>query len=285
MRPLRDPAPSRLSYRLNRILLRRGMRRLIRLGVPTLAVLLALAIWASDEGRRLSVSDRIAEMRRQVEERPEFTVRMMSVVHASERVAASVREAAPIDFPISSFDLDLEDLKARIEALDAVAEASLRIRSGGVLDVEIVERVPALIWRDGDTLRLIDAEGHRVAAIGTRTARPDLPLIAGEGAERRAAEALTLYAIAEPIAARLRGLVRIGERRWDLVLDRGQRIMLPENDPATALRRVIALDAAQELLDRAITHIDFRIVSRPVLRLAPVVEDALLSLSEEDTTE
>jgi hypothetical protein len=41
-------------------------------------------------------------------------------------------------------------------------------------------------------------------------------------------EALALVAAARPAVPRLRGLVRMGERRWDLVLDRDQRILLPE---------------------------------------------------------
>ena len=42
----------------------------------------------------------------------------------------------------------------------------------------------------------------------------------------------------------LRGLVRVGDRRWDLVLDRNQKIMLPEQNAPAALERLIALDKA-----------------------------------------
>ena len=45
----------------------------------------------------------------------------------------------------------------------------------------------------------------------------------------------------------------MGERRWDVVLDRDQRILLPETGPVPALERVIALDKAEHLLDRDIT--------------------------------
>jgi hypothetical protein len=57
---------------------------------------------------------------------------------------------------------------------------------------------------------------------------------------------------------RLRGLVRIGERRWDVVLDRDQRILLPADRRRGALERVIALDEAHELLARDIAVVDMR---------------------------
>jgi hypothetical protein len=66
---------------------------------------------------------------------------------------------------------------------------------------------------------------------------------------------------------RLRGLVRVGERRWDLVLDRDQRILLPETGALQALERVLALHAAQDLC-RAISSASIcAIPTRPTLRL------------------
>ena len=70
------------------------------------------------------------------------------------------------------------------------------------------------------------------------------------------------------LAPRLRGLVRMGERRWDVVLDRGQRILLPEEAPVQALERVIALDGAQDILSRDITRIDMRLGARPTVKMS-----------------
>jgi cell division protein FtsQ len=267
MRQMRDPAPSRLAYRLNRLMLTRGVRSFLRYGLPVLLLFAGVAIWASDPDRRQDAADRVAELRRQIEERPEFMVRMMAIDNASEPVAEDIRAALPIDFPISSFDLDLDALRASVEKLDAVAGASVRIRSGGVLAVEVQERMPAVVWRSDDALLLLDATGHRVAPVEARDLHPDLPLIVGKGANAQVPEALQLIAAASSVAPRIRGLVRVGERRWDVVLDRDQRIMLPERSALNAMERVMALDTAQDLLARDIARIDFRNPRRPVLRL------------------
>ena len=60
----------------------------------------------------------------------------------------------------------------------------------------------------------------------------------------------------------------MGERRWDLVLDRDQRILLPDHGALGALERVMALDATQQLLARDVRVVDMRNPSRPILRLS-----------------
>ncbi len=277
MRQMRDPAPSRLAYRLNRLMLTPVFRRFLRYGLPILIVAALGAFWASDSARRDAAVDRYAEAKRQIQERPEFMVHMMSVEDASDSVAASVRTLLPMDFPVSSFDLDLEGIRAEVETLDAVRNASVHIRSGGVLSIDVEERMPALIWRTSDGLHLLDETGHNVATVDARSARSDLPLVVGDGAQLAVPEAIALLKTADTMNGRLRGLLRVGERRWDVILDRGQRIMLPEGDALNALRKVIALDSAQDLLARDIAAIDFRNPKRPVLRLTAGAIEAMFN--------
>ncbi|MEL7115155.1 MAG: cell division protein FtsQ/DivIB [Pseudomonadota bacterium] len=268
LRSMRDPAPSRMAFRLQRWWLTPFVRRMVRLGFPLIAIAACVGWFFSIEANREALKDQIAEVRRSVAERPEFMVKVMAIDGASAELGEDIREVMPLDFPVSSFDLNLEDMKGVVEELDAVATAELLIKPGGILHLEVTERVPAIIWRDRGILELLDVTGRRVAAIQSRTERPDLPLIVGEGADQAVPEALAIYAAAEPLETRIRGLVRMGERRWDLALDRGQRVMLPEIGGVTALEQVLAIDAARELLARNVTHIDMRQPARPTLRMA-----------------
>ena len=267
--PRRDPAPSRLAYRAHRIWLRPMVRRFVKKGLPLLAVLGIVGWWFAQADNREMLSDKIAAIRSDIENRPEFMVNLMAIDGASDSISVDIREIVPLDFPVSSFSLDLEGIRDRIAELDAVRSVDVRIRTGGVLQVEITERRPAAVWRVGRDLELLDAEGHRVAVIASRLERPDLPLLAGAGAEKAVPEALALLKAAAPVAKRVRGLVRIGERRWDLVLDRGQRILLPEAGAPSALEQAMALEQAQDVLARDIVVFDMRIPARPTLRLAP----------------
>ena len=265
----RDPAPSKWDYRMQRLLLTPHVRGFLIKGLPSLVILGAVALWFSHEPNRLAVIGQLSHLREEFEARPEFRVSLARVEGASDDLAEAVRAKLALPLPMSSFDIDLDAARARIEALDAVQKADLRVRSGGVLQVLITERVPVAIWRTETGLTLVDDTGHRVAGLLSRADRPDLPLIAGDGADTATPEALELIAAAGPLTPRIRGLVRMGERRWDLILDRDQRILLPENDPVRALERLLALDHAQDLMNRDILTVDLRSDHRPTLRLTP----------------
>jgi len=265
----RDPAPSRWAYRMQRLWLTPLFRVLFRVGLPILAALLPVGAYLADSDRRAAFAAAYGDLADRFQERPEFLVTLLSIEGASPELAKAVRAKLGLKLPQSSFDLDLDRARTRARALDAVADAEVRVRSAGVLQVVITERKPVVIWRHAEGLSLLDATGHRVAGLGARADRPDLPLIAGEGADAATAEALDLLAAAQPISPRLRGLVRMGTRRWDIVLDRDQRLMLPADAPVAALERLLALDQAEDLLARDVLAVDLRSAARPVLRLAP----------------
>ncbi len=265
----RDPAPSRWAYRMQRLWLTPLFRVTIRVGLPAFVITLAVGLYLSDQTRRDAFGQSVTALKSKVEQRPEFLVSLLSIDGASPELADAVRAKLVLKLPQSSFDLDLAAVQATAQQLDAVAGAEVKVRSGGVLQVTITERVPAWVWRTDTGLMLVDASGHRVAGLAQRADRADLPLIAGDGADKAVLEAAQILAAAGPLMSRYRGLVRISDRRWNLVLDRDQTILLPTENPVEALEGLLALNQAEDILARDLTSIDLRYPQRPVLRLAP----------------
>ena len=270
-----DPAPSRWAYRFERLWLTPLFRLFVRIGLPFVVVFLATSIYLADQGRRDALVGSYLSVKRSVEQRPEFMVKLMAIEGASNEVAEDIREIMGLDFPVSSFDLNLEELRVRVMELDAVADAKLQIRAGGILYFSISQRDPAFVWRRSDGLEVLDRFGMRVGPLEVRSSRPDLPLIAGEGADLAAVEAQRLIAVAGPVRDRIRGLVRVGKRRWDIVLDGGQTIMLPPSGAVAALERVMARVQIQGLLDRDIQTIDMRNPDRPTIRMTSEVMEEI----------
>jgi len=262
----RDPAPSRASYRMQRLMLTPLFRATLRVGIPAFLIVATAGIYFGSAERREAAVMWVSEQRHAVETRPEFMVGLMSIEGASNEVATDIREIIPVDFPVSQFDLDLTGMRTSILELDAVADVSLRIQAG-TLHMDIEERLPSVVWRGMNGVELLDQNGHRVAGVPARASRPDLPLVAGVGAEVAIPEALSILAEAHPLREHILGLVRVGERRWDLVLTGDKRIMLPEDNPVAALSRVIVLDQTRELLSRDVARIDMRLNQRPTLRM------------------
>ncbi|MFL4470756.1 cell division protein FtsQ/DivIB [Tateyamaria armeniaca] len=262
-----DPAPSRWSWRMQRLMLTPLFRFGLRAGLPFVATLSVATWFLSDPQNQAAIQDTVAEARAAIEQRPEFMVNLMAIDGGDTDLDAAIRQAIPLDFPVSSFDLDPNAMRARILEMPPVKEASVRIRPGGILQVDITPRVPIAIWRTAEGLTLIDGEGAHIAEIARRGLRPDLPVIAGDGAPEHVGEALELMAAGAPLGNRLRGLVRLGNRRWDVVLDRDQRILLPSTGAVRALERALALDQVDDVLRRDVARVDLRLSERPTVRM------------------
>ncbi|QBX36184.1 cell division protein FtsQ [Paracoccus liaowanqingii] len=242
-------------------------RRVLRVGVPAFLLAMVGGLWLADEDRRAMLTDNVSSVVTNVQSRDEFQVRVMTIEGASPVVDRALRAMLPVDLPASSFDIDLAALRLQVMQLDAIETIDLRVKPGGILSAVVKEREPAILWRHARGIDMLDAGGHRVASVTSREVRPELPMISGEGAELATVEALALFDAAGPILPRVRGLVRRGERRWDLVLDHGQRILLPETGAVIALEAAIAMDRAEDMLGRDIVTVDLRDPQRPVLRL------------------
>lgn len=271
-KPRRD---SRLRYRLQRLWLTPFYRRMIKVGLPLGMVAAALTAFFADEANRAAITAQGEALYSAVVDRPEFMITTLDWPDVNPALDHALRGLLEIELPRSSFRLDLDALRAEVEALDWVRSADLRLRGEGVLALSVIERTPSVLWRAPQGLALLDAEGVRVAYVVSRDIRPDLPLIAGEGADAHVGEALNLLDAASPLGARVLGLERMGARRWDVVLDRGQRIKLPEKGALAALERVIALEEAQDMLSRDVEIADLRNPARPILRLSPDAMDTL----------
>lgn len=270
-----DPAPSLWSYRLQRLLLTPGVKGLIRTGAPVLIVFSIAALILADQERRVALREQVDLAWSAVEQRPEFAVRGMEIQGVSPELDTQIRTILGLDFPVSSFHLDLDSLREKLESLGPVESVQLRIGGQGLLHVDITQRIPVAVWRGADGLRLVDQTGAITMVLPEREARADLPLVAGTGARTHIAEALSLIEVAAPIREQVLGLLRVGERRWDILLDRGRRIMLPVEQPLSILETIVVLNETRDILLRDVSLIDYRIPDRPTVRLNDVAVSEL----------
>lgn len=262
-----DPAPSLWSYRYQRMMLTPMWRRMFRYGTPAILAAMVASGWLAVPSNRVAIADRVAATVDSVRNRDAFMVRSMAVTGAGPALTDAITARVDLALPVTSFAVDLGAIRASVVELTAVAGATVAIEPGGRLVIAVEERQPVAVWRQADGLRLIDGDGVATGMIADRADRADLPLIAGDGAQDAIPEALALFETAAPLREDVRGLVRMGERRWDLVLRGDRRVLLPEDGAVAALERVLALDAAQDVLRRDVAVVDMRLPGRPTLRL------------------
>ena len=270
-----DPAPSRLSYLFHRVWLRKSFRLSILFSLQmSLICLLILSIhWKYD--LNLFIKKNIAQLSEYIAFSPAFKVESISIISNNPLVAEKIKNNLAFNFPLSSLEIDVGTIKKQVENINFVQSASVRLTSDGSIEVKVEIRKPVALQRTGQQFFLLDASGAKVDEVTSRSDRLDLPLLVGKGAEYEVREALNLLLETTSLVVRVRGLVRIGERRWDIILDRNQTIKLPEENPINAIKKILALQEGRRLLDRDILYLDFRNMSRPVLGLTEKVSKEL----------
>ena len=164
-----DPAPSKLGYRWQRLLLTPGFRALMRIGVPIALITIILGTHFSKPENRAAFTAQIDHVKQQFQDRPQFMVNAMTITGADQATMTAVIGLLPSDYPVSSFDIDLEQTRRAIESLDPVKTASVRVGAAGTLEVRLTPRVPSALWRDGPTLRMIDETGVVSGAVASRS--------------------------------------------------------------------------------------------------------------------
>jgi len=176
------------------------------------------------------------------------------------------------DYPsIVTFDVDAA--RARIEALPWVEQATIRKLYPDTLNVRVAERSAYAIWQHEGQFSLIDKAGRSITEqIGERYAK--LPLVVGDGAEKRAGEFVSIVDGVPSLKPLIKAGVLVSNRRWNVLLTNGVEILLPQDDPGSALVQVVALNDGHAILSRDITAIDLRLPDRLVVRLTEAGEAA-----------
>ena len=260
-RPL-DDRPSRL-----RLLLRR-QRRAIGIGLAGVALLAGGAALV----RTLQPARSVALLRDWVASGTSLPVRGIVVEGRSLTPEPKLREALGVSKGDRLLGVSLDAARARIERLTWVQHATLERRLPGTLVVQITERHPFALWQTGGKFVLIDRAGQVVAdqdPAKDAAAFAALPLVVGAGAPERAAALLDQLATLPALRARVAAAVRVGERRWNLRLNNGADVLLPEGAEAPAMARLMELHTAQALLDRPVQALDLRLPDRLVVRPLP----------------
>lgn len=262
----RDPAPSRLGYKFSRWMLSPFIKKSVFFGMPLIILLLPVFIFLKDQNNKNLVEEIVLDFYRKIIERPEFMLSALSIQGSSDSLNAEIREILGLNFPISSFDLDLADLRNRILSLPPVETAEVRLEGGSILHVKVKEKVPALLLKDDTGIHVLNKNGDYIRPLLSTEYGSKLPVITGEGAQKAAAEAFILFSALYDKLDEVRGLVLVGGRRWNIVLKSGQVIMLPEKKSEQAVQKILILDKAEKILSRDIAVFDFRLPYRITLR-------------------
>lgn len=197
-----------------------------------------------------------------------FAIEEVKVSGNHETSEIDIVERLGLDGWTSTIGFDAEAARQRIAELPWVQAAAVRKVYPDALEIHIDERKAFAIWQHGSELSVVEASGGVIAPYnGGKQAM--LPLVIGHGAPQAAAGFIATVKTHPELAARIKGYIRVAERRWDVRLENGVTVKFPEAGEDQAIERLLAMDRDSGLLSRDVASIDMRIDDRLVVQLTP----------------
>ncbi|WP_375655101.1 cell division protein FtsQ/DivIB [Bartonella sp. AA83SXKL] len=172
-----------------------------------------------------------------------------------------------LDVAPSIFTFDVERARSLLEKQAWVQSANVQKIYPNRMRISIVEREPYAIWQHDGIMDIVDNTGRVIVPFKGEIVR-DLPLVVGQGAQNAAKVFIQALSVYPEVYDRIRAFVRVGDRRWDLVLNNGMRVMLPENGALERLSSLFSSGTMQDLLSRDILSVDLRLADRITVSLS-----------------
>jgi cell division protein FtsQ len=182
--------------------------------------------------------------------------------------AGSLRAALGLQRGDAILAFDPQAAKARLEALPWVRQAAIERRLPSLIYLRLEEHRPMALWQLDGRLAVIDETGEIIDG-----ARPEdfaqLTLVVGPDAPEHSAQLVRLLDSAPELKRRVSAAIRVGGRRWNLRLDGGIDVRLPEHNPEGAWAQLVRIERQHGVLQRDVETIDLRLPDRLVVRTTP----------------
>ena len=156
----------------------------------------------------------------------------------------------------SIFDADIQAARRRLEKLDWVASAEVKRRYPDDISVRIVEKLPFALWQSAAGLYVVERDGSIITAKGIEEF-VHLPLLIGDGGSN-ASDIVDAVAQHRSLESRVKAYQRVSQRRWNLILDDGVLVKLPELGWQKELDALEHLIVDKGILERDVSEIDLR---------------------------
>jgi cell division protein FtsQ len=248
---------------------------------PFAATALSLLLLGASVVYGASIGGQLPVAVQAVTARTGFAVDELHVTGHRETSEIDIIDRLGLDGWTSLVGFDASQARQRIAELPWVSGVSVRKVYPDSLEVQIEERTPFAIWQHGNALSVVEESGNIITEFsGGRLA--SLPLLVGMGAARDGVNFVNEVRAFPQIASRVKGYIRVAERRWDLRLENGITVRLPEHGEAQAIADLIAMDRDNGILSRDVAVIDLRFPDRMIVQLTPeAVESRQAALKDQ----
>lgn len=227
--------------------------------------------WSSLGGHRLADSLRV-----RLDALDPLRIRHIVITGRHLTDESEIMDALGMGLNHSLFSFSVETARQRIDMLPFIEHSTVERHLPDTINITVEEKNPIAIWQMDGHFVLINQKGDTVSrqelTAHNSSVFRKLPLVVGMGANVEADTIISLLNQFPDINSHTLALIRIGQRRWNILMQNGTTLMLPEGAEAAALARLHTYQTDYQLLDRPLKTIDMRLSDRMVIH--PVAPSA-----------
>jgi cell division protein FtsQ len=252
---------------------RRGVRFLAslatgRINIPRhLGTVSLVAFYAVAGGYSISLSGETRDVTQALTSAVGFAINNVKVSGNAETSEIDILERLGLDGTTSLMALNVVDTRNALKTLPWVRDAEVRKVYPDTIQIKLTERTAFGIWQHGSELSLIEKTGSVIAPLRDNKFAY-LPLFVGRDAETGAEEIMADFDQWPDVKKRVKSFIRVAGRRWDIRLDNGVIVKLPEHDMARAMAVLAKLNNEEQLVERDIVAVDLRLEDRTTIQLS-----------------
>ena len=269
-----DPAPSKLSYKLNRLF--------YKLWFKTLLILILLVLCGVLAKKFLYKNiDLIAEIRFLREESSELYKDLTElsisriVVNGAqeplkEEIIMLIKNAANEEFSA----LKAKSLQENIKEIKKVREAVVKFSTDGSVIVNVIERKQVAVFLNNNSYEVLDRNGVVLSVYRDYGGLSKFPLIVGKFGSRNIPDLLTLVNEIGLYGSEVLYYEWVGERRWNVHMKNDLVFKLPESNLNRGVELMRMFLRETNNYPSPLASIDLRNLDKPIIKFreSPSIE-------------
>ncbi len=262
----KDPAPSRLSYKINRLFYRLWFKALL----TTVFLISCTLLVKNFLYKNIDLNEEIKFLSKEstalYKGLTELSVSKVVVKGAKEslkeEITILVQNAAIEGFSA----LKAQALREKIQGIKKVEKAFVKFSTDGLVIVSVIERKEAAVYFNNDLYEVLDSNGIILSIKSSYQGLSDFPLLVGKDASRKIKELLSLVNKIRSNKSEVLYYEWIGERRWNIHMKNDLVFLLPENNLSKALELMSIFLKEKNKPLRPVASIDLRNIDKPIVK-------------------
>ena len=269
-----DPAPSKLSYRVNRLFYKLWFKLLLTVFLVLLSGYLAKNFLY----KNVDLSAEIRFLREQgsalYKDLTELSISRIVVKGAQEslkkEITMLIENVATEEFSA----LKAQSLREKIQEIKKVKKAIVKFSTDGLVIVEVVERKEVAVFLNDSLYEVLDRNGVVLSKNSDYEGLSSYPLLVGKSGSKNIPDLLSLAKEIGSYKSEVMYYEWVGERRWDIHMKNNLVFKLPEKNLSRGVELMhLFLNGTNKYL-KPIVSVDLRNLDKPIIKFgkAPSVE-------------